>query len=135
MYNLPSKLKTQSDPVPAPTPAPLPPPAALTPVPVPQPPQTVPEKSKTFIIELDQYTTKTQAVSVPKGYNVNLLIKVDRFRSGEGLSFQAPGQPTVLVKPGETKTLSFQPETNFVLDVYLGTSTVNAPYAILINIE
>lgn len=129
--NLAPSPQQIDSPQPVPTPAP-------TPQPIPESDQAAPakpEKSKSYIIEVDQYGTQTGKIEVPKGYKANLVIKTDTYRSGKGLSFQAPGEFPVLIKPGETKTLSFTPEENFDLEVYLGTTHVLAPYKIEIFVK
>jgi hypothetical protein len=122
-------------PTPSPVPVPLPVPVPNTQAPVSQTPPSQPEKSKTFIIELDQYSTKTNQIKIPKGYTTNLVIKTDSYRSGDGLSFHAPGEFPTLILPGQSKTLTYKPESTFDLEVYLGKSTVKAPYKIIVLVE
>lgn len=131
-----SVLKKEVVPPPTPIPAQAPSPVpAVIPPPVTQTPEAPPEKSKTYIIELNQYTTKTDRISVPAGYKANLVIKNTEYRSGESLTLQAAEEIPILIQPGEIKTLSFKPETPFDIDVYLGASTVKAPYKIFVDVE
>jgi hypothetical protein len=105
---------------PPPAPVPPPPPAAQ---PTPPPPLTAvmpdSEKVETYILEVDEFTSRPQEVTVTTSKKVNLLVKADKRYSGkDGLLFRSERFDEVLVKPGETGTLAFVTQADFEISVY-----------------
>jgi hypothetical protein len=92
-------------------------------------------KTEGHIFILSEYLAKPEQVEVTKGKQINLYLKTDRYHSANGLVFQAPMIPPVEAKPGDTATINFVAESDFVIDVYkLGTDE-KVPYTLQITVK